>query len=84
MFVLQAAQETYRDLDRKLFEAYIEQKSDPIVGAMEPNMYRGGFEWKHWKKPTGLSSSIEDILYTCGGTWESCAQSHCNCVHITD
>ncbi|XP_048254965.1 exocyst complex component 2-like [Haliotis rufescens] len=57
-----AAQETYRDLDRKLFEAYIEQKSDPIVGAMEPNMYRGGFEWKHWKKPTGVRHYLKEIL----------------------
>ena len=44
---------TYRELDTKLFDAYIEQKSDPIVGAIEANMYRGGFEWKKSKQPTG-------------------------------
>ena len=49
----QAAQSTYTELDQRLFDSYIEQKSDPIIGAMEPLMYRGAFSWKTCPTPTG-------------------------------
>lgn len=51
--VLQAVLERYKELDDKLFDAYIEEKSNPIVGAIEQNMYRGRFDWKTCKKPAG-------------------------------
>ncbi|XP_041376144.1 exocyst complex component 2-like isoform X2 [Gigantopelta aegis] len=53
---------TYRDLDNKLFDAYIEQKSDPIVGCIETNMYRGGFDWKKSKQPTDVRSYLKEML----------------------
>ncbi|CAG5128462.1 unnamed protein product, partial [Candidula unifasciata] len=59
---LKAAQDTYRDLDQRLFTSYIEQKSDPIIGAMEPNMYRGGFNWKTWKNPVGVRNYLKEII----------------------
>lgn len=52
------AKDTYEDLDDSLFEAYVEEKSNPIVGAIEQNMYKGGFEWKTCKKPTGNLNSL--------------------------
>ncbi|XP_005101772.1 exocyst complex component 2 [Aplysia californica] len=59
---LKAAQETYQELDQRLFSSYIEQKSDPILGAMEPNMYRGGFNWKTWKNPSGVRNYLKEII----------------------
>jgi len=57
-----AAQETYSNLDQRLFSSYIEQKSDPILGAMEPNMYSGGFSWKGGKQATGVRNYLKEII----------------------
>lgn len=48
------------DLDDSLFEAYVEEKSNPIVGAIEQNVYKGGFQWKTCKKPTGTQKNFEN------------------------
>ncbi|XP_078337720.1 exocyst complex component 2-like isoform X2 [Crassostrea virginica] len=58
----QVAKDTYEDLDDSLFEAYVEEKSNPIVGAIEQNMYKGGFEWKTCKKPTGVRNYIKEMI----------------------
>ena len=51
--MFQTARERYKELDDKLFEAYIEEKSNPIVGVIEQNIYRGRFDWKTCRKPVG-------------------------------
>lgn len=56
------AQSTYSELDQRLFDSYLEQKSDPIIGAMEPCMYRGGFSWKTCPTPTGVRSYLKENL----------------------
>lgn len=53
LFLFQTAQDAFSELDAKLFEAYVEEKSNPILGMMEHNMYRGGFDWKTCQKPKG-------------------------------
>ncbi|KAL8560897.1 hypothetical protein ACOMHN_059081 [Nucella lapillus] len=58
----EAAQSTYRVLDQRLFDSYIEQKSDPIIGAMEPCMYRGHFTWKTCPAPTGVRNYLKENL----------------------
>lgn len=58
----EAAQSTYRALDQRLFDSYIEQKSDPIIGAMEPCMYRGHFSWKACPTPTGVRNYLKENL----------------------
>ncbi|KAH3776747.1 hypothetical protein DPMN_178179, partial [Dreissena polymorpha] len=60
--VLQTCQATYKALDRKLFEAYIEEKSNPIVGVMEPHMYRGHFDWRHCKQPTDVRNYVKEVI----------------------
>ena len=60
--LFKAAQETYSNLDQRLFSSYIEQKSDPILGAMEPNMYSGGFSWKGGKQATGVRNYLKEII----------------------
>ncbi|XP_071445484.1 exocyst complex component 2 isoform X2 [Hetaerina americana] len=32
-------------LERRIFEAYLEAKSDPLVGTIEPSMYLGHLDW---------------------------------------
>ncbi len=51
--VLQVSIEALRQLDEYLFETYIEKKSDPIVGSLEPGIYAGYFDWKDCLPPTG-------------------------------
>lgn len=60
VILIQVAKDTYEDLDDSLFEAYVEEKSNPIVGAIEQNVYKGGFQWKTCKKPTGKQKNFEN------------------------
>lgn len=52
---LQVSIEALRQLDEYLFETYIEKKSDPIVGSLEPGIYAGYFDWKDCLLPTGIT-----------------------------
>ncbi len=57
--------DAYAELDDKIFEAYCEQKTDPLVGALEPGMYEGHFDWSDCPKPTGmLEMPHVDVEYT--------------------
>lgn len=38
-------------LDKSIMETYLEQKSDPLVGTIEPSMYLGRFDWDTNIKP---------------------------------
>ncbi|TRY57029.1 hypothetical protein DNTS_023937 [Danionella cerebrum] len=44
--IIRVSREALRQLDEDLFERYIEKKSDPIVGSLEPGIYAGYFDWK--------------------------------------
>ncbi|XP_064599052.1 exocyst complex component 2-like [Liolophura sinensis] len=59
---LKEAQDTYRALDNKLFEAYVEEKSNPIIGTMEQNMYLGQFDWNQCGKPKGVRSYLKQVI----------------------
>lgn len=60
--VLKTSQDTYNKLDHKLFEAYIEIKSNPIVGTMETNMYRGKFDWKTCRQPKDVRHYLKEVI----------------------
>uniref|UniRef100_A0AAX7SKH8 Exocyst complex component 2 n=1 Tax=Astatotilapia calliptera TaxID=8154 RepID=A0AAX7SKH8_ASTCA len=49
-----------RGLDRKLFEAYIERRADPIAGSLEPGIYAGYFDWRDCQTPTGTQLPCAD------------------------
>uniref|UniRef100_A0A7N8X0L0 Exocyst complex component 2 n=1 Tax=Mastacembelus armatus TaxID=205130 RepID=A0A7N8X0L0_9TELE len=51
--ITQVSVDTVRELDRKLFEAYIERRADPIAGSLEPGIYAGYFDWRDCQTPTG-------------------------------
>ncbi|XP_066533004.1 exocyst complex component 2 [Hoplias malabaricus] len=60
--IIRVSRESIRDLDEHLFESYIEKKSDPIVGSLEPGIYAGYFDWKDCLPPTGVRSYLKEAL----------------------
>ena len=48
----------YGDLYDRLFDSYIEEKSNPIVGTLEQRLYAGHFDWNDCLKPTGKTHFI--------------------------
>lgn len=54
--LFQVSIEAVRQLDERLLESYIEKKSDPIVGSLEPGIYAGYFDWKDCLPPTGTAA----------------------------
>jgi exocyst complex component 2 len=49
-------------LDRRILEVYLEQKSDPLVGTVEPSMYLGRFDWDTTRKPTDIRPYAKEII----------------------
>nr|CAD7265455.1 unnamed protein product [Timema shepardi] len=49
-------------LDRQILEVYLEQKSDPLVGTIEPSMYLGRFDWDTTRRPTDVQPYIKEII----------------------
>jgi exocyst complex component 2 len=39
------------NLDKSLCESYLESRTDPLVGTIEPSMYLGRFDWSTWPGP---------------------------------
>lgn len=60
--VIKIAQNRLMELDNKLFQKLLEAKCDPIVGAIEPSMYAGAFDWKRCPEPVGVSPYVKEIL----------------------
>jgi len=53
----------YITLDSKLFEAFMEQKIEPIVAIIEPSMYVGKFDWARCPKPLDARDYIKEIIH---------------------
>lgn len=49
-------------LENRMTETYVELKSDPLVGTVEPSMYLGHFEWDTCTKPNDLRPYAKEIL----------------------
>jgi len=50
----------YMKLDNDLFEVYMEQKIEPIIGVIEPSMYLGKFNWDQAPEP--IDSEARDYI----------------------
>lgn len=50
---VQVSVDAVRELDRNLFDAYIERRADPIAGSLEPGIYAGYFDWRDCQTPSG-------------------------------
>ncbi|XP_052391684.1 exocyst complex component 2 [Carassius gibelio] len=60
--IIRVSIDALRQLDEYLFETYIEKKTDPIVGSLEPGIYAGYFDWKDCLPPTGVRSYLKEAL----------------------
>lgn len=49
-------------LEKNIIETYIEHKSDPLVGTIEPSMYLGRFDWDTQQTPTDLRPYAKEII----------------------
>ncbi|XP_075212432.1 exocyst complex component secretory 5 isoform X2 [Lycorma delicatula] len=49
-------------LEKRIIETYIEHKSDPLVGTIEPSMYLGRFDWDTQHIPTDLRPYAKEII----------------------
>ena len=59
----------YMKLDNDLFEVYMEQKIEPIIGVIEPSMYVGKFNWDQAPEPIDSEARHElfklDVIEKC-------------------
>lgn len=59
---VETAKVSLRTLDKAIMEAYLEQKSDPLVGTIEPSMYVGKFEWNTKIKPSDVRPYMKECI----------------------
>lgn len=50
------------ELDQRVLDAYLEQRSDPLVGTIEPSMYIGNFNWHTALKPVDVRPYVKELL----------------------
>lgn len=50
------------ELDQRVLDAYLEQRSDPLVGTIEPSMYIGNFNWDAALKPADVRPYVKELL----------------------
>ena len=59
----------YMKLENDLFEVYMEQKIEPIIGVIEPSMYVGKFNWDQAPEPIDSEARHElfklDVIEKC-------------------
>lgn len=57
------ADRTYSELQGRLFEAYLEERVDPIIGMIERSMYLGQYDWgKVDREPSEVRTYVKEIL----------------------
>ncbi|XP_042225701.1 exocyst complex component 2-like isoform X2 [Homarus americanus] len=60
---VEQASRTYTELQDRLFEAYLEERVDPIIGMIERSMYLGQYDWgKVDHPPTDVRTYVKEIL----------------------
>ncbi|VEN39556.1 unnamed protein product [Callosobruchus maculatus] len=50
------------NLERTILDKYLEQKSDPLVGTIEPSMYLGRFDWDMTVVPTDIRPYAKECI----------------------
>lgn len=59
---LAAVNKALAELDQRVLDAYLEQRSDPLVGTIEPSMYIGNFNWDTAMKPADVRPYVKELL----------------------
>ncbi|XP_028138176.2 exocyst complex component 2 [Diabrotica virgifera virgifera] len=52
----------YEALEKSILDKYLEQKSDPLVGTIEPSMYLGRFDWDINVPPTDIRPYAKECV----------------------
>ncbi|KAG5883751.1 hypothetical protein JTB14_023173 [Gonioctena quinquepunctata] len=52
----------YHLLEKLILDKYLEQKSDPLVGTIEPSMYLGRFDWDIRVPPTDVRPYAKECI----------------------
>ena len=52
----------YDVLEKYILDAYLERKSDPLVGTIEPSMYLGKFDWDTDIEPTDTRPYVKECI----------------------
>lgn len=60
--VCRSVQMSLTDVESHLVQAYLEAKSDPLVGTIEPSMYVGHFSWDTDVPPTDLRPYAKELI----------------------
>lgn len=50
-------------LEKSILDAYLEQKSDPLVGTIEPSMYLGRFDWDTKITPSDIRPYAKECVH---------------------
>ncbi|KAL3277365.1 hypothetical protein HHI36_012715 [Cryptolaemus montrouzieri] len=50
------------NLEKSILEKYLERKSDPLVGTIEPSMYLGKFDWDSKLQPTDIQPYAKECI----------------------
>lgn len=51
------------NLEKSILDAYLEQKSDPLVGTIEPSMYLGRFDWDTKITPSDIRPYAKECIH---------------------
>ncbi|CAH1118597.1 unnamed protein product [Phaedon cochleariae] len=59
---IKSAKAKLRNLEKSILDKYLEQKSDPLVGTIEPSMYLGRFDWDVSTPPTDIRPYVKECI----------------------
>lgn len=59
---LNHAKANLEHLEKSILDKYLEQKSDPLVGTIEPSMYLGRFDWHLTVPPSDIRPYIKECI----------------------
>ena len=62
--ILASVEASFSSLDEKLFQAFLENKVNPIIGALEPGIYIGRYDFAEGTpEPIGVSAYVVAVPY---------------------
>lgn len=59
---LASAKSKLEQLEKSILDKYLEQKSDPLVGTIEPSMYLGRFDWHLAVPPSDIRPYVKECI----------------------
>lgn len=59
---MESMKNRFKTLERGILDDYLEQKSDPLVGTIEPSMYLGKFDWDTNETPSDIRPYAKECI----------------------